>query len=233
MCAKICMILTSNEKTYSASRCWENALFFFPFLTIPFGWIHVSVISKELRGNGDCLQRKRMPQKSQRKVCNLNIMNSVAEAYVLNALRSILVQYHDLRHGRWMLLRSARQLQKNLLQRSLDKGMWMGHIDIPSVTHSKMFKYCRITFLFFFFFLLYSNSLLVLHVKCSSVSMSIPNSLRIPSSAPVTSFFQCVNLFVFSKYIHLYHSFLDSMYKECHLIFLLLCLTDHSQYENL
>ena len=126
--------------------------FFFPFLTIPFGWIHVSVISKELRGNGDCLQRKRMPQKSQRKVCNLNIMNSVAEAYVLNALRSILVQYHDLRHGRWMLLRSAGQLQKNLLQRSLDKGMWMGHIDIPSVTHSKMFKYCRITFLFFFFF---------------------------------------------------------------------------------
>ena len=35
------------------------------------------------------------------------------------------------------------------------------------------------------------------------------------------------------SYIHLYHSFLDSMYKECHLIFLLLCLTDHSQYENL
>ena len=103
-------------------------------------WCH---LFKEWCGNGDCVQRKRMPRKSQRKVCNLNFMNSVAEAYVLHARPSIPGQCHDLRHGRWVLLRSASQPQKNLLQRSLDKGMWTGHNDIPSITHSEVFKYCK------------------------------------------------------------------------------------------
>ena len=47
---------------------------------------------KELNGNGNCMQRNKMPQKLQGKVCNLNVMNSVAESHVLNALRSILGQ---------------------------------------------------------------------------------------------------------------------------------------------
>ena len=103
-------------------------------------WCH---LFKEWCGNGDCVQRKRMPRKLQRKVCNSNFMNSVAEAYVLHARPSIPGQCHDLRHGRWVLLRSASQPQKNLLQRSLDKGMWTGHNDIPSITHSEVFKYCK------------------------------------------------------------------------------------------
>ena len=60
--------------------------------------------------------------------------------------------------------------------------------------------------------------------------MLIPNSLTIPTPHPyalvtIGSFSKSVSLFLFCKYIHLYYFFLDFVYMECHIIFLLLCLS--------
>ena len=43
--------------------------------------------------------------------------------------------------------------------------------------------------------------------------------------ATMSSFSKSVSLFLFCKYVLLYHFFLDSTYKGCHMIFLLLPLT--------
>ena len=58
--------------------------------------------------------------------------------------------------------------------------------------------------------MLYNRSLLVIHFKYSSVSMSIPNSLTVPSPSSfplitVSSFSKSVSLFVL--WVHLYHFF--------------------------
>ena len=59
--------------------------------------------------------------------------------------------------------------------------------------------------------------------------MSFPNSLTVPSPL-VISFSKSVSLFC--KQVHLYHFFLDSTYKRCHMTFLLLCLM-HSAWRSL
>ena len=87
----------------------------------------------------------------------------------------------------------------------------------------------------FGFFLLYSKSLLVIHLKYSNVYMSIPNSLIILSPHPsppatVSSFSKSAGLFLCGKQVHLYNFFLDFTYKGCCLIFLLLRLTYSTQY---
>ena len=66
-----------------------------------------------------------------------------------------------------------------------------------------------------------------------SVYMSIPNSLSFPPSftpATINSFSKSVKLLVL--WVHLYHFFLDSTNKGCCTIFLLLCLTYFTQYDN-
>ena len=86
---------------------------------------------------------------------------------------------------------------------------------------------------------LYSRSLLVIHFKYSRVYMSIPKSLIIPFPHPsrppttISSFSKSVSLFLFYKQFHLCHFFLDSMYKGCHTVFPLLCLTDFTQCDSL
>ena len=77
-------------------------------------------------------------------------------------------------------------------------------------------------------------SLLVVHFNYSSMDMSIPNSLTTPPPSPpptatTSSFSKSVSLFLFCNYVHMYHFFLDSTYKGCHMIFLLLCLTYSAQ----
>ena len=76
--------------------------------------------------------------------------------------------------------------------------------------------------------MLHGTSLLLIHFKYSGVYESIPNSLNYPfspsfPSATVGFFSKSVNLLLFFKQIHLYRFFLDSTYKGCHTIFLLLC----------
>ena len=39
------------------------------------------------------------------------------------------------------------------------------------------------------------------------------------------SFPKSVSLFLFCKFVHMYHIFLDSTYKQYHMIFVFLCLT--------
>ena len=63
--------------------------------------------------------------------------------------------------------------------------------------------------------------------------MSVPKSLTIPSRtsfppAAVSLFSRSVNLFLFCELVRLYHFFLQSTYKGCPTIFLLLCLTSLS-----
>ena len=72
----------------------------------------------------------------------------------------------------------------------------------------------------------------------SSVYRAIRNSRTIPSShlsspATINVFSKSVSLFLFCKWVHLYHLFLDSTYKGCHMTFILLCLTCFTQYDNL
>ena len=91
------------------------------------------------------------------------------------------------------------------------------------------------------FHVVFSGYLLVIHFKYSRVYMSIPNSLTIPfphSPPPPTPnnnhklvLEVCESLSVF--WVHLYHFFLESTYKGCHMIFLLLCLTYCTQYGTL
>ena len=57
-----------------------------------------------------------------------------------------------------------------------------------------------------------------------------------PPSSPLATinlFLKSVSLFLFFKQVPLYHFFLDSIYKGYHMIFLLLCLTDFTQYDTL
>ena len=80
-----------------------------------------------------------------------------------------------------------------------------------------------------------SRALLVIHFKYSSVYMSNPNSLTIPSLHPfplvtVSSFSKSVSLFLFCKYVHLHHFFLYFAYKQYHMIFL--SLTYFTRYDN-
>ena len=71
-----------------------------------------------------------------------------------------------------------------------------------------------------------SRSSLVIHFKYSSVYMSTPNFLTIPSPHPspstISSLSRSVSLFLFFKQIDLCHIFLDSAYKVCHIMFLLI-----------
>ena len=74
--------------------------------------------------------------------------------------------------------------------------------------------------------------------KYSCVCMSIPNSPTIPSPHPfflatISLFSKSVSLFLFCKEVHLYNIFFRFEYKGCHMIFLLLCLTYFTQYDNL
>ena len=74
---------------------------------------------------------------------------------------------------------------------------------------------------------------MVTHFKYSIVHMSVPKSLTIPSRtsfppAAVSLFSRSVNLFLFCELVRLYHFFLQSTYKGCPTIFLLLCLTSLS-----
>ena len=58
--------------------------------------------------------------------------------------------------------------------------------------------------------------------------ISISNFLTTPSpdSSPGNhTFAKSVSLFLSCKWVHLYHFFLESTYKGCHMIFLLFCLT--------
>jgi len=78
--------------------------------------------------------------------------------------------------------------------------------------------------------MLYSRSLSAIHFKYSSMYMLIPSSLidasPYPSSlATISSFSESVSLFLSCQQVCLYHLFLDSTYKGCHMIFLLVCLT--------
>ena len=59
---------------------------------------------------------------------------------------------------------------------------------------------------------------MVIRLKYSSVYILIPNSLTIPSHQPsplvtINLFSKSVSLFLLCKYVHLYHFFLDSIYK--------------------
>ena len=74
--------------------------------------------------------------------------------------------------------------------------------------------------------MLYSTSLQVIHFKYSSVYVSIPNS-PYPSVCPLRVCFHFVN-----KFICIILFFLDSIYEQYHTIFLFLCLTYFTQYDN-
>ena len=78
------------------------------------------------------------------------------------------------------------------------------------------------------------QTLLVIHFKYSSVYMSIPSSLTMPSSilppATISSFATSMCLCFISLFVSF---FLDSTCKESHKIFLFLCLTYFTQYDNL
>ena len=70
-----------------------------------------------------------------------------------------------------------------------------------------------------------SRPLLIVHFKCSSVSMSIPNSLILPSPHPyalvtINLFSKSVSLFLFYKSVNLYNFFLDLAYKWYRMIYL-------------
>ena len=65
---------------------------------------------------------------------------------------------------------------------------------------------------------------MVIHSQYSSVYVSIPNSLTIPSPIlpprplqPLGLSSKSVSLFLFCKLVHLYHVFLDSTCNRCHI----------------
>ena len=69
---------------------------------------------------------------------------------------------------------------------------------------------------------------LVICFKYSSVYMSVPDSQSIPPHPPfplvaISSFSE--SLFLFCKKVDLYFFFLDSTYRQYHMIFVFLCLT--------
>ena len=63
--------------------------------------------------------------------------------------------------------------------------------------------------------------------------MTFPKSLTIPGPGNHKSFSKSVSAFLFCNWVNLYHFFLDSTYKGCHMLFLLLCLTYFTQYATL
>ena len=65
--------------------------------------------------------------------------------------------------------------------------------------------------------------LLVIHFKCSSVSMSFPKSLNMTPGVSIHSFSESASLFVLQAHVH--HSLSDSAHRGCHTMFPLLCLS--------
>ena len=63
-------------------------------------------------------------------------------------------------------------------------------------------------------------------------NLSLPKSVSLPhcllTPATINSISKSVSLFLFCKQVHLYHFFLESTYRECYMMFLLLWLTSPS-----
>ena len=74
-----------------------------------------------------------------------------------------------------------------------------------------------------------------MHFKCISVSVCDPPQLpNYPfPSATKTLFSESVSLYLFCKLVHFYPFCLDSTYKWCDMISLLLCLNYFTQYDPL
>ena len=68
---------------------------------------------------------------------------------------------------------------------------------------------------------------------CPSQTFNCPFPPSFPHLATISSSSKSVNLFLFCKQVHLCHFFLDSLYKGCYRIFLILCPTYFTQHDNL
>ena len=111
------------------------------------------------------------------------------------------------------------------------------HIHVSSLLQTPLCLGCRMTVLHDNTLceqcsLCYTSSLLVIHFKYGRVYLSILNSLTIPPPLlpPGNEKIALISLslFLFCEWVHLYHVFLNSTYKGCDNIFLILWLTSFS-----
>lgn len=139
------MILTCNKKRkYFASRCgWKWSFFLFGCAF----WVgtYYCHLWEELNAKW---KLKEMPQKFQRKIYNLNLVSNAAKPQGLSTPHSSLRHCitMNLRQLGWMELRLAGHLQRNQLERVLDKILWIGPFTLQSVTQECWSNCHRTTF---------------------------------------------------------------------------------------